>query len=105
MMLEELERRNDSQSTVRAYVKTIEDLARYFKRPPDQLGPSQLRQYQAYLFRERKLAPNTMIQRRAALRCVLSVAPLPPTLGFPSQVAHSPRFPGSYRLKSGIENA
>jgi integrase/recombinase XerD len=43
MMLEELERRNYSQNTVRTYVKTIEDLARYFKRPPDQLGPDQLR--------------------------------------------------------------
>jgi hypothetical protein len=44
--------------TLRTYVKTIEDLARYFKRPPDRLGPDQLRQYQAYLFGERKLAPN-----------------------------------------------
>jgi integrase/recombinase XerD len=68
MMIEELERRNYSQSTVRTYIKTIEDLARYFKRPPDQLGPNHLRQYQAYLFRDRKLAPNTVIQRTAALR-------------------------------------
>ena len=68
MMLEELERRNYSQSTVRAYIRTIKDLARYFKRPPDQLGPDQVRQYQAYLFRERKLAPNTVNQRTAALR-------------------------------------
>ena len=67
-MLEELERRNYSQSTVSAYVRTIRDLARYFNRPPDQLRPEQLRHYQAYLFRERKLAPNTMIQRTAALR-------------------------------------
>jgi integrase/recombinase XerD len=68
MMLEELERRHYSQSTERAYVRTIEDLTRYFKRPPDQLGPDQLREYQAYLFRERKLAPNTVTQRTAALR-------------------------------------
>jgi integrase/recombinase XerD len=68
MMLEELERRNYSQSTVRAYVRTIRDLARYFNRPPDQLGPAQLRQCQAYLFGERKLAPNTVNQRTAALR-------------------------------------
>ena len=67
-MLEELERRNYSQSTVSAYVRTIKDLARYFKRPPDELGPDQLRHYQAYLFRERKLAPNTVNQRTAALR-------------------------------------
>ena len=68
MMFEELERRNYSQSTVRVYIKTISDLARYFKRPPDQLGPDELRQYQAYLFRERKLAANTVNQRTAALR-------------------------------------
>jgi len=68
MMLEELERRNYSQSTVSAYIATIRDLARYFKRPPDQLGPEQLREYQAYLFRERKLAANTVNQRTAALR-------------------------------------
>ena len=53
MMLEELERRNYSESTKRVYVQTIEDLARYFKRPPDQLEPEHIRQYQAYLFRDR----------------------------------------------------
>jgi integrase/recombinase XerD len=68
LMLEELERRNYSQSTVRAYVRTIEDFARYFQRAPDQLGPEQIREYQAYLFRERKLAPNTVNQRTGALR-------------------------------------
>jgi integrase/recombinase XerD len=68
LMLEELERRNYSQSTVRTYVRTIEDFARYFKCPPDQLGPEQIREYQAYLFRERKLAPNTVNQRTGALR-------------------------------------
>jgi integrase/recombinase XerD len=68
MMLEELERRNYSQSTTRAYLRTIEDLARYFKRPPDQLEPEHIRQYQAYLFRDRKLAANTVNQRTGALR-------------------------------------
>jgi site-specific recombinase XerD len=67
-MLEELERRNYSQSTARVYVRTVEDFARYFKRPPDQLGPKQIREYQAYLFRERKLSPNTVSQRTGALR-------------------------------------
>jgi integrase/recombinase XerD len=65
-MLEELERRNYSQSTVRAYVRTVEDFARYFQRPPNQLGPEHIREYQAYLFRERKLAPNTVNQRTGA---------------------------------------
>ena len=70
MMLEELERRNYAQSTTRAYLRTIEDLARYFKRPPDQLAPEHIREYQAYLFRERKLSPNTVNQRTGALRFV-----------------------------------
>src|SRR5271157_1684124 len=39
MMLEELERRNYAQTTTRVYLQTVEDFARYFKRPPDQLGP------------------------------------------------------------------
>ena len=52
LMLEELERRNYSQSTARAYLMTIKDFARYFRQPPDTLGPEHIRQYQAYLFRE-----------------------------------------------------
>jgi integrase/recombinase XerD len=67
-MLDELERRNYSASTVRAYIRTVEDLARYFKRRPDQLGPEHIRQYQAHLFRDRQLAANTVAQRVAALR-------------------------------------
>ena len=68
MMLEELERRNYAQTTIHAYIQTVEDFARYFKRSPDQLGTEHIREYQAYLFRERKLAPRTVTQRLAALR-------------------------------------
>src|SRR5260370_36889476 len=68
MMLEELERRNYAQTTTRLYIQLIEDFAGYFKRPPDQLGPEHTREYQAYLFRERRLAARTVPQRLAALR-------------------------------------
>jgi len=68
MMLEELQRRNYSQSTTTAYIRTVEDFARYFKRRPDELGPEHIREYQAQLFSKRKLAPNTVTQRLAALR-------------------------------------
>jgi integrase/recombinase XerD len=93
MMLEELERRHYSQSTERAYVRTIEDLTRYFKRPPDQLGPDQLREYQAYLFRERKLAPNTVTQRTAALRFFFVA-----TLRKPWAIAETPYPRKTFRL-------
>ena len=68
MTLDELVRRNYSESTTRAYLHTIEDFACYFKRPPDQLGPEQIREYIAHLFRDRKLANNTINSRVGALR-------------------------------------
>ena len=68
LVLEELERRNYSQETTRAYVNAIKDFASYFNRPPDQLGPEHVREYQAYLLRERKLSPNTVNTRTGALR-------------------------------------
>src|SRR2546423_1717465 len=39
MMLEELERRNYAQTTIDCYIQAIEDFARHFRRPPDQLTP------------------------------------------------------------------
>src|SRR5258708_7280617 len=67
-MLEELERRNYAASTTRAYLRAVDEYARYFNRPPDQLGPDHIRQYQAYLFRERNLQPNTVIQHLGGIR-------------------------------------
>ena len=68
MMLDELQRRNYSQSTVRSYIHAIEDFSKYFHRPPDRLGPDHIRQYQAHLFRDRKLLAATIGCRVAALR-------------------------------------
>src|SRR5258708_5018597 len=67
-MLEELERRNYAPGTIRSYIRTVEHFARHFHRPPDQLGPEHIRQYQAAMFREWKLAQNTVSQRLGALR-------------------------------------
>jgi hypothetical protein len=55
-VLEELERRNYSQATARAYVGAIRRFAAYFHRSPDLLGPEHVRQYQLHLFQERKLS-------------------------------------------------
>jgi hypothetical protein len=46
----------------------VEDFSRYFHRSPDRLGPDHIRQYQAYLFRERKLQAGTIVCCTAALR-------------------------------------
>ena len=37
-MLEELRRRNYAESTIRAYLHTVEHFSRYFHRSPDQLS-------------------------------------------------------------------
>jgi len=68
MMLEELERRNYSQGTTRCYLRAVADFAQYFHRSPDQLRPEHVREYQAYLFRERKLQASSVTHQLAALR-------------------------------------
>jgi len=68
MMLDEFERRNYSQGTRRCYLRAVEQFARHFHRSPEQLGPDHIREYQAHLFRGRKLAPSSVTQQNAALR-------------------------------------
>ncbi len=68
LMLEELQRRNYSQETTRAYLRAVGAFAKYFHRSPEKLGPEHIRQYQAHLFNVRKLAPKSVQQRTAALR-------------------------------------
>jgi hypothetical protein len=58
MVREELERRNYSRATARAYVSAGRRFAEYFHRPPDQLGPEQIREYQLHLVQDRKLLPR-----------------------------------------------
>jgi Phage integrase, N-terminal SAM-like domain len=56
MMLEELQRRNFSEDTIRRYIHTVEDFARHFNSLPDRLGLRHIREYQAHLFQKRKLS-------------------------------------------------
>src|ERR1700686_4384592 len=68
MMLEELQRRNYSQTTVRAYLLAVRQFAEYFHQPPDQLGPDHIRRFQCYLLQEKKLSPRSVVQRVSALQ-------------------------------------
>jgi integrase/recombinase XerD len=67
-MLEELQRRNYSPNTSRAYLRAVEEFARYFGKSPDKLGQEHLRQYQLYLLQDRELRVGTIVGRIAALR-------------------------------------
>ena len=68
MMLEELQRRNYSDITTRKYLQVVTAFAQHFSKSPDQLGPNELRSYQAYLLKERKVTPGTAVNCVAALR-------------------------------------
>jgi site-specific recombinase XerD len=70
IMLDELERRNYSQNTKRAYLQAVADFARHFQRSPDQLGLDHVREYQVHLFRARKLKPNSVSVHLTALRFI-----------------------------------
>lgn len=68
MMLEELQRRNFSPTTVRSYLYAVERFARHFKCRPDRLNQTHLRSYQAYLLRAGQLQPKTVRLHVSALR-------------------------------------
>jgi site-specific recombinase XerD len=68
MMLKELQRRNYQNSTIRHYIRWVEQYARFFGKSPDKLGLEHLRTYQAHLLKTRKLAPGTVENHVAALR-------------------------------------
>ena len=67
-MLDELERRNYAKTPVPYYLKAVERFATHFHRPPERLNHAHLREYQAYLLRDRKLEPRTVKLHVSALR-------------------------------------
>src|ERR1035438_3246140 len=108
-MLDELQRRNYSQSTVRSYIFAAEDFTRYFHRSPERLGPEHIRQYQAYLFRERKLSPGTIQGRTAALRFLfvktLRRPYLPDDIPFPKRQRRLPTILDQQEVARLIDSA
>ncbi len=67
-MTEEMQLRNFTVATQKAYLYAVTKLAQYYKRPPDQLDKEEIRSYLLYLITERKLSPNTMTATIAGLR-------------------------------------
>jgi len=72
-MLEDMRVRNFSPHTQSTYVLQVSLFARYFHKPPDLLGPEEIRSYQVYLTDGKKLAPGSILIAVAALRFLYKV--------------------------------
>jgi site-specific recombinase XerD len=67
-MLEDLQIRHYSPTTIRLYLHSVAEFARHFHKPPDQLGPEQIRQYQLFLIKDQQASQSTCVQLVCALR-------------------------------------
>jgi len=70
-MLEDMQIRNLAVNTQESYVQQISLFARYFNQSPERLGPEQIRTYQVYLTKEKKLATGSIVIAISALRFLI----------------------------------
>jgi integrase/recombinase XerD len=80
-MLEDLQLRNYSEHTIRAYLRGVADFAKHFGTSPEHLGPEQVRTYQLFLVQEKQVAWPSIVQTVCALRFFYRV-----TLGRPAML-------------------
>jgi hypothetical protein len=115
-MLDELQRRNYSSKTIRLYLRHVADFAKHFHRSPDQLGAEDIRQYQLFLIRDKKLPWSSYNQIVCALRFfyaktlkrafLLQEIPLPrmeqrlPTILSPEEVAKVLSVPAHLKTRA-----
>ena len=67
-MIEDMKVRNLAPLTQETYVRQVSIFARHFGRPPEALGPREIRAYQVYLATEKELSPSSISIAVAALR-------------------------------------
>ena len=67
-MLEELQLRNLSETTIHTYLRLVERFAKHFGASPAKLGPDQVRQYLLHLLNDRKDTWATVQVNRGALK-------------------------------------
>lgn len=72
-MIEDMQVRNLSPHTQRAYIEQVSRFARYFVKSPAMLGPEEIQTYQIHLADDRKLAPSSIQIAIAALRFLYRV--------------------------------
>ncbi len=84
-MVEDMQLRNLSPRTIDAYTWHAQKFCEHFGKPPEELGPEQIRQYQLYLIHEKKASWSSFNQAVCGLRFLYKV-----TLRKPWDVQHVP---------------
>jgi site-specific recombinase XerD len=89
-MWEDLQLRNYSEHTMRAYLRGVADVAKHCGTSPEPLGPEQVRTYPLFLVQEKQVAWPSVVQTVCALRFFSRV-----TLGRPAMLEYiaPPRRP------------
>jgi integrase/recombinase XerD len=84
-MVEDLQLRNYSPDTIRAYVRCVASFSKHFNTSPELLGPEHIRAYQLFLMREKKTGWAVFNQTVCALKFLYET-----TLGLNWMIAHIP---------------
>lgn len=107
-MLEDLQIRHYSPTTIRRYVHSVAEFARYFDKPPDQLGPEHIRRYQLFLIKDKQVSQSTYIQAVCALRFLythtLGRAIAVERIPFPRRERKLPRILSREQVKALLES-
>jgi len=72
-MLEDMGIRNFAENTQQSYLQQVSLYAKHFQKSPARLGPEDVRTYQVYLTKTRKLAPGSISIAVSALRFLYKV--------------------------------
>ena len=67
-MLEDLQIRHYSPTTIRIYLRAVSEFAQHFGAAPDRLRAEHIRQYQLFLVKEKKVSRPKLVQSVCALR-------------------------------------
>ena len=72
-MIEDMQVRNLSPHTQRAYAEQISRFARHFGKSPELLGPAEIRAYQLHLIQGRQLSASSILVAVAAIRFLYKI--------------------------------
>ena len=99
-MTEDLRLRNYSSNTIKVYIASVASFAQHFGKPPDQLGPEHVREYQLFLVQQKKASWAVFNQTVCALRFFYNT-----TLGRNEMTEHIPYPRHQKRLPAVLSQA